>query len=86
MIKYLNVSIHNEVYPYHIDNNLISSHQLGFKGGDSCIKIQSYIKYINTLMKILKSVEYSKAFDGNWHDGLVAKRQKKAFMVNYHWF
>ena len=29
--------IYNEVYPYLIDNNLISSHQSGFKGGDSCI-------------------------------------------------
>ena len=29
--------IYNEVYPYLIDNNLISSHQPGFKGGDSCI-------------------------------------------------
>ena len=29
--------IYNEVYPYLIDNNLISSHQWGFKGGDSHI-------------------------------------------------
>ena len=29
--------IYNEVYPYLIDSNLISSHQSGFKGGDSCI-------------------------------------------------
>ena len=29
--------IYNEVYPYLIDNNLISSHQPGFKGDDSCI-------------------------------------------------
>ena len=29
--------IYNEVYPYLIDNNLISSHQSGFKGVDSCI-------------------------------------------------
>ena len=29
--------IYNEVYPYLIDSNLISSHQSGFKGGDSRI-------------------------------------------------
>ena len=29
--------IYNEVYPYLIDNNLILSHQSGFKGGHSCI-------------------------------------------------
>ena len=29
--------IYNEMYPYLIDNNLIPSHQSGFKGGDSCI-------------------------------------------------
>ena len=29
---------YNEVYPYLIDNNLISSYQSGFKEGDSCIK------------------------------------------------
>ena len=29
--------IYNEVYPYLIDNNLISSHQSGFNGGDSSI-------------------------------------------------
>ena len=29
--------IYNEEYPYLIDNNLISSHQSSFKGGDSCI-------------------------------------------------
>ena len=29
--------IYNEVYPYLIDNDLISSHQSEFKGGDSCI-------------------------------------------------
>ena len=29
--------IYNDVYPYLIDNNLISSHQSGFNGGDSSI-------------------------------------------------
>ena len=29
--------MYNEVYPYFTDNNLITSHQSGFKGGDSCI-------------------------------------------------
>ena len=29
--------IYTEVYPCLIDNNLISSHQSGVKGGDSCI-------------------------------------------------
>ena len=47
------------MYPKFIDNNLISSHRPGFKGDSfSNSFFQSCMKYINLLMKVLKSVEY----------------------------
>ena len=44
--------IYNEVYPYLIDNNLISSHQSGFKGGDSCIN-----RFLSITHEIYKSFD-----------------------------
>ena len=46
--------IYNEVYPYLIDNNLISSHQSGFKGGDSCIN-----QHLSITHEIYKSFDKS---------------------------
>ena len=74
--------IYNEVYPYLIDNNLISSHQSGFKGGDSCIN-----QLLSITHDIYKSFDegfevrgvflnISKAFDRVWHDGLIFKLQE----------
>ena len=65
------------MYPYLIDNNLISSHQSGFKGGDSCIN-----QLLSITQEIYKSfdegfevrgvfLDISKAFDRLWHDGLM---------------
>ena len=74
--------IYNEVYPYLIDNNLVSSHQSGFKGGDSCIN-----QLLSITHEIYKSfdegfevhgvfLDISKAFDRVWHDGLIFKLQE----------
>ena len=71
--------IYNEVYPYLIDNNLISSHQ---SGGDSCIN-----QLLSSTHEIYKSfdegfevrgvfLDISKAFDKVWHDGLIFKLQE----------
>ena len=73
---------YNKVYPYLTDNNLVSSHQSGFKGGDSCINQLLSITY-----KIYKSFDegfevrgvflhISKTFDMVWHDGLIFKLQE----------
>ena len=67
--------IYNEVYPYLIDNNLVSSHQSGFKGGDSCIN-----QLLSIMHEIYKSfdegfevhrvfLDISNAFDRVWLDG-----------------
>ena len=61
--------IYNQVYPYLIYNNLISSYQSGFKGDDSCIN-----QLISITHEIYKSfdevfevsrvfLDISKAFD-----------------------
>ena len=72
------------MYPYLIDNNLISSYQPGFKGGDS---------YINQLLSITHEIyksfdegfevngvllDISKAFDRVLHDGLIFKLQENS--------
>ena len=33
--------IHSEMYPFFIENDLISSNQSSFKKGDSCIKLNN---------------------------------------------
>ena len=73
------------MYPYLIDNNLISSHQSGFKGRDSCI---------NLLLSIMHEIsfdegfevrgvvlEISKVFDGVGHDSLIFKLQETALLL-----
>ena len=60
--------IYNEVYPYLIDNNLISSHQSGFKGGDSCI---------NQLLSITHEIYHS--FDEGFEVRRVFLDISKAF-------
>ena len=71
--------IYSEVYPCLIDSNLISSHQSGFKGGDSCMN-----QLLSITHEIYKSfdegfevrrvfLDISKAFDRVWHDGLIFK-------------
>ena len=70
------------MYPYLIDNNLISPHHPGFKEGDSCI-----MQLLSITREIYKSfdegfevrgvfLDISKAFNMVWHDGLIFKLQK----------
>ena len=44
--------IYAEMYPYLTNNNLISSYQLGFKGGDSCIN-----QILSIMYEIYKSFD-----------------------------
>ena len=73
---------YNEVYTWLIDSNLVSSHQSGFQGDDSCIS-----QLLSITHEIYKSFEegfevrgvfldISKAFNRVWHDGLIFKLQK----------
>ena len=70
------------MYPYLIDSNLISSHQPGFKVGDSCTSQLLLITH-----EIYKSLDegfevrgvfldISKVFSRVWHDGLIFKLQE----------
>ena len=60
--------LYNEMYPYLIDNNLISAHQSGFQGGDS---------YINQLLSITR--EIYKSFDEGFEVWRVFLDLTKAF-------
>ena len=74
--------IYNEVYPYLIDCNLISSHQSGFKGGDSCI--HKLLSITHEIYKFFDEgfeiggvfLDISEAFDRVWHDVLIFKLQE----------
>ena len=52
--------IYNEMYPYLIDNNFISSYKQALKEVIFALtsSFQSSMKHINLLMKVLKSGEY----------------------------
>ena len=74
--------IYNELNPYLTDNNLMSSHQSGFKGGGSCIN-----QLLSITREVYKSfdegfevrrvfLDISKTFDRVWHDGLIFKLQE----------
>ena len=71
--------IYNQLHPYHIDNNLISSHQSSVKRDDTCIN-----QLLSSTHEIYKSFDEDfevrgvffdifKAFDRAWHDGLIFK-------------
>ena len=70
------------MYPYLTDNNLISSRQSGFKGGDSCnnqlllVTHQIYNSFDEGFEVRGVFLDISKAFDRVWHDGLIFKLQE----------
>ena len=79
LLEYL---IYNEAHPYLIDNNLISSHQSGFKRGDCCIK--QLFSITHEICKSFDEVfdvrgvyfDISKPFERVWHVSLIFKLQK----------
>ena len=70
------------MHPYLIDNNLISLHQSGFKGGDSCtnqlllIAREIYKSFDEGFEVRRVFLDISKAFDRVWQDGLIFKLQE----------
>ena len=70
------------MYPYLIDNNLISSHQLYFKGGDCCINqllsiTHEIYKSFNEGFEVHREfLDISKTFDRVWNDGYIFKLQE----------
>ena len=84
--------IYNEVYPYLIDKNLLSSHQTGFKGGDSCINQLLSITHeiYKSFDEVLKSAVCFQI--SSWHligcdmTVLYLNFKKMEFLVNYRFF
>ena len=74
-------TIHNDIYNYLIDNNLISKNWSGFKRGDSCINQLIYItlNILNSLDEGLEVrgtlLDISKVSDKVWHERLIWKLQ-----------
>ena len=91
--KIMEKIVFKHVYNYIRDNNLISSHQSGFKPGDSTVNQLSFLYH--TFCEALdkkKEVhivfcDISKAFDRVWHDGLLFKLQTFGIYGNLlQWF
>ena len=66
--------IYNRIFEYHIENNLITENQSGFKPGDSCIN--QLLSITHDIYKSLDDgfevkgvfLDISKAFDKVWHE------------------
>ena len=69
--------IYNEMYSCFIENDLMSSNQLSFKQGDSCIN--QVLSITHDIYQSLDQgyevrgvfLDISKAFDKVWHKGLI---------------
>ena len=65
------------MFKFFIENDLISPNQSGFKPGDSCIN--QVLSITHDISKSFDcgyevrgvSLEFSKAFDKVWHDGII---------------
>ena len=72
----------NVLFGFFLDKSLISAHQSGFKQGDSCINQLLSLKH-NIYKPFDDGCEVKgvfldvlKAFDKDWHDGLIFKSQE----------
>ena len=76
------------MFGFFLDKGLISANQSGFKPGDSCIN-----QLLSITHNIYKSfddgyevrgafLDISKAFDQDWHDGLIFKWQENGISGN----
>ena len=88
VVKFSNVLFINTMFPYFIENNLISENQSGFKIGDSCINqllaiIHEIFSGFNDNYEV-KGVflDMSKAFDKVWHEGIIHKLKRNVISGN----
>ena len=81
-VKILERLLHNRLYEYFIENELISSSQSGFRPGDSCINQllsithDIYRSFDNGFEVRGVYLDISKAFDKVWHKDLTYKLNK----------
>ena len=87
--KVLERLLHDEMFSFCIENDLISQNQSGFKPGDSCIN-----QLLSIMHEIYKSfddgwevrgvyLDISKAFDKVWHEGLLLKLKLNGISRNW---
>ena len=72
------------MFEFLTENNLISDNQSGFKPGDLCINqlLSITLEFINILMIILKSEQFSYEFNKVWHKGLIYKLKQNGISGN----
>ena len=67
------------MFTFFLDNKLITTNQSGFKPGDSCINQllsithEIYKSFDDELEVRSVSLDISKAFDKDWHEGAITK-------------
>ena len=82
--KILESLLHDRMFEFLTENNLISDNQSGFKPGDLCINqlLSITLEFINILMIILKSEQFSYEFNKVWHKGLIYKLKQNGISGN----
>ena len=83
----------NNLYTYHLTNDLITKNQSGFRAGDSTTNQLLYLlEEIHQAFDSTKSFEVrtvfldiSRAFDKVWHDGLIFKLEQNGISGNLHY-
>ena len=93
MSKVFERVVYNQLYDYLVSNNLLNSHNSGFRKKDSTInRLIALLHSVHTGLEdkesiILVLLDISKAFDKVWHPGLLFKLKQVGISQNLlSWF